>query len=91
MNGNMLILNNEKKKKQERKLSSWSLLLKISSTLCHLFPACRGKNHCPYVFFFFFFVFDSQMSMSMHVKTPCRSLTFQIRNILRITPRLTIL
>ena len=29
-------------------------------------------------------VFDSQMSMSMHVKALCRSLTFQLRNISRI-------
>ena len=29
-------------------------------------------------------VFDSQMSMSMHVKTLCRSLTFKLRNISRI-------
>ena len=79
MNNNMLKLNNEKtefmviaSKNLKRFMSPVSLLVEVKTIL----PADSVRN--------LGVAFDSQMSMSMHVKTLFRSLTFQIPNISRI-------
>ena len=65
-----------------KKLNSWSLLQRFMSPVSLLvegktiFPPDSVRN--------LGVVFDSQMSMSMYVKTLCRSLTFQLRDISRI-------
>ena len=75
MNNNMLKLNDEKNEFMVIAscfMSPFSLLVKGKIIL----PADSVRN--------LGVVFDSEMSMSVHVKTLCRSLTFQIRYITRI-------